>query len=252
MRVLIAGGSGLVGSRVARQLQGMGHDVVVASRRDGVDVITGEGLSEAMRGIDTVIDVLNIDTFDKDEAVAFFGGTTDNLLAAEEAAGVDHHVALSIVGIDGIPDNGYYVGKTVQERQVVYGKTPFSILRATQFQEFLPQIANWYTVNGEVRLPPDMLLQPVAVDEVVSTLVELATSPALEGGIVQLAGPDCVPLIEAVRGALTARGDDRQVVADTAVRAFNADDPEALLPVAPYRRGTRTLTEFEEVLRSRA
>lgn len=252
MRILIAGGSGLVGSRVARQLRSRGHDVVTASRRDGVDVTTGEGLAEAMRGVDTVVDVLNIDTFDKDEAVAFFGGTTARLLAAEEAAGVDHHVALSIVGIDGIPDNGYYVGKTVQERHIVNGKTPFSILRATQFQEFLPQIANWYTIDGEVHLPAALLLQPVAVDEVVSTLVELATSPALEGGIVQLAGPDRVPLIDAVRGALAARGDTRAVVADESLRAFNADDAEALVPVAPYRRGTRTLAEFAEVLRSRA
>jgi uncharacterized protein YbjT (DUF2867 family) len=252
MRVLIAGGSGVVGSRVAASLRGRGHDVVAASRRAGVDVITGEGLAEAMRGVDVVVDVLNTDTFDKDEAIAFFGGTTARLLAAEEAAGVDHHVALSIVGIDGLPDNGYYVGKTVQEQHIVDGKTPFTILRATQFQEFLPQIANWYTVEGVVRLPPRLLLQPVAVDEVVSTLVELTTDPSLEGGIVQLAGPDRVPLIEAVRTALAARGDTRPVIADDSVRAFNADDPEALVPAAPYRSGARTLTEFADLLRSRA
>lgn len=248
MRIFIAGGSGLVGSRVARQLQRRGHDVVAASRREGVDVATGEGLDRAMHGVDTVVDVLNVNTFDKDEAVAFFSQTTSNLLQAEEAAGVDHHVVLSIIGIDGVPDNGYYVGKTVQERHVVDGKTPFTILRATQFQEFLPQIANWYTVDGVVRLPSGLMVQPVAVDEVVSTLVELATASSLEGGIVQLAGPDRLPLIDAVRTTLSARGDARPVVVDETVAAFNVRDPDALVPGEPYRIGRRSLGEFSAAL----
>lgn len=241
MRVMIAGGSGLIGSRVADGLRRLGHEVSVASRRNGVDVVTGEGLEQALRGVDTVVDVLNIDTFDRHEAVEFFGTTTRTLLAVEEALGVDHHVALSIVGIDGIPGNGYYVGKVVQERQIVNGKVPFSILRATQFQEFLPQVADWFTADGVVRLPPDLLVQPVAAQDVADTLIEIATGDRLAGGIVQLAGPERMPLIDAVRRALAATGDGRTVEADPSVVAFGAHRVDALIPGEPYRLGARTL-----------
>src|SRR3954464_2000532 len=178
MRIVVIGGSGRVGSNVVRRLEAKGHETVPASPATGVNTITGEGLAEVMAGADVVVDVSNAPVWEDEAVREFFVTSTRNLVAAEGAAGVGHHLAVSIVGADLLPDSGYLRAKVAQEAEVEAGGVPFTILRATQFFEFLPQIAEAGAEGASVRLPTG-LMQLVAADDVAATVAELATgSPA--------------------------------------------------------------------------
>jgi uncharacterized protein YbjT (DUF2867 family) len=236
MKVLIIGGNGYVGSRLTSRLQELGHEVVVGARENGVDAATGAGLGEAMAGVDVVVDVLNTAEMDAAAATAFFKGTTERILAAEQTTGVRHHVLLSIVGADRALANGYYVGKVAQEDTVRDADVPYSIVRATQFHHFLPTIADWLTVDGSVRAP-GMLLQPVDVDDVVDLLAEVATGAPLDDAVA-IAGPTRYRLDDLIRATLAARSDPREVVTVEGT-ALGADAPDSLVPLGAHRTGSR-------------
>ncbi|MET0295879.1 MAG: SDR family oxidoreductase [Microbacterium sp.] len=203
MKIAVAGGTGQVGSHVVDIARERGHDVVVLTRGDGVDVVTGEGLDAALANVDTVIDVASVTTLKTEEAVAFFDTSSRTLLAAEERAGVGHHLALSIVGID-VATEGYYAGKQAQERVVIAGAVPWTILRATQFHEFAEQIFARATL-GPLHVAPRMRTQPIAAREVAERLVDLAEAGP-SGRATDLAGPREESLVEMVRGYARATG----------------------------------------------
>ncbi|RMI12504.1 SDR family oxidoreductase [Cellulomonas triticagri] len=236
MRMLVAGGTGHVGSRLTARLRELGHDVVVGSREDGFDPVTGAGVGDAVRGADVVVDVLNTPEMEAAAATAFFRGTTERLLAAELSTGVRHHVLLSVVGADRALANGYYAGKVAQEDAVREGDVPFTVVRATQFHHFVPSIADWLTVDGTVHAP-GTLLQPVAVEDVVALLADVAEGPAL-GDTVDLAGPDRFRLDDLLRATLAEQGDPR-VVRTVDGTALGAESGDALVPLGAYRRGAR-------------
>lgn len=236
MKILILGGNGHVGTRLTVRLHELGHDTVVGSRTNGIDAVTGEGLGAAMVGVDVVVDVLNTVEMDAAAATAFFRGSTERALAAEHTTGVRHHVLLSVVGADRALANGYYVGKVAQEEAVRDGGVPFTIVRATQFHDFVPTIADWLTGDGVVRAP-GMLLQPVDVDDVVDLLAETVTSEPVNDTI-DLAGPDRYRLDELIRATLSASADDRDVVTASGV-ALGADAADSLVPLGAHRSGTR-------------
>jgi uncharacterized protein YbjT (DUF2867 family) len=236
MKILILGGNGHVGTRLTLRLNELGHDTIVASRTNGVDAVTGAGLGIAMADVDVVVDVLNTVDMDPAAATAFFRGSTERVLAAEHTTGVRHHVLLSVVGADRALTNGYYVGKVAQEEAVRDGGIPFTIVRATQFHDFIPTIADWLTDDGVVRAP-GMLLQPVDVDDVVDLLAETATRQPVND-TVDLAGPDRYRLDEILRATLSAAADSRQVATAPGV-ALGADAPDSLVPLGAHRTGTR-------------
>jgi uncharacterized protein YbjT (DUF2867 family) len=211
MRILVIGGSGLIGSQVIANLTELGHEAVSASPRSGVDTVTGEGLAEAMVGAHTVVDVSNSPSFD-DEVMHFFTASTTNLLAAERAAGVQHHVALSIVGADRAPDSGYMRAKVAQEKLIQESGNPYSIVRATQFFEFVDGIADSATDGTTVRLPHGAF-QPIAAKDV-ATAVTRATVAEPINGIINIAGPEKLGMDDFVRNRFAATGDPRQVVTD--------------------------------------
>lgn len=240
MRVVVIGGTGLIGSRLAPHLTAAGHEVVLAAPSTGVDVLTGEGLDEALTGTDVVVDVSNSPSFEDAAVLDFFTRAGRALAAAESRAGVRHHVALSIVGAERSPGSGYLRAKVAQEEIVRGSGTPYSILRATQFFEFLRSIANASTRGDEVRVT-DATLQPVAADEVAATLADVALGTPF-GGHVELGGPERHGLDTLVRRVLAADGDARRVVADHAVGYFGAVIDDASLTTAPGARlGTTTL-----------
>lgn len=236
MKLLVLGGGGHVGSLVVDLLREKGHQVVVGSRATGVDVVTGEGLGPVMDGVDTVIDVLNTNDMDAAAATAFFRGGTERVLAAEHTTDVRHHVLLSIVGADRARANGYYVGKVAQEDAVRESDIPFTIVRATQFHDFVPMIADWLTDHGQVEAP-GMLLQPVDVRDVVDLLVEVAQSTPLND-TVDLAGPEAFALDDLLRSTLRDRSDPRPVVTVDGT-ALGADSGDSLVPIGPHRTGAR-------------
>ncbi|GAW50315.1 MULTISPECIES: SDR family oxidoreductase [unclassified Nocardioides] len=209
MRIAVAGGTGLVGRLVVDRARERGHDVVALARSEGVDLTTGAGLVDRLSGADVVIDTTNHASQKRSEAEAFFGGVTRWLLAAGSAAGVGHHVALSIVGVDDV-DTGYYAGKRLQERILAEGGVPWSVLRATQFHEFAEQALGFVRL-GPFSLVPRMLSQPVAAREVAEALVDLAGSgPA--GRVPDLAGPAVLEMVDLARRVSRARGLGRRVV----------------------------------------
>jgi len=232
VKFFIAGGRGQVGTPLSARLRKDGHDVVTGSRADGVDVLTGEGLGAALQGVDVVVDVLNTSELEAEAATAFFRGTTQRLLAAEQTSGVRHHVLLSIVGADRAPANGYYVGKVAQEEAVRDGDVPFSIVRATQFREFLPTIADWLTVEGVVHAART-LVQPVALADVVDHLARVAVG-APSGGTEDLAGPRAMPLDQVLRS--TSAGDPREV-RTVEGQALGAQTSDALVPLGRFTAG---------------
>jgi len=243
MRIVVIGGSGLIGSRLTALLRTHGHEVVAASRRTGVDVLTGAGLADALTGADVVVDVTDTPSFEPQAALDFFTTATTTLLDAERAAGVRHHVALSVVGIDREPQEGYRRAKVAQEALVVASGVPFTILRATQFFEFLRAIADGSTTGDEVRVTP-AALQPVAADEVVALLAELVVAPP-RGGVVELAGPEALGLDVLVGRVLAAAGDTRTVVADPAAGYFGVVIHDSSLTAGPATRlGGTTLAEW--------
>jgi uncharacterized protein YbjT (DUF2867 family) len=221
MKIVVIGGTGRVGKNVVRRLEAHGHDAVPASPGTGVDTITGEGLADVMVGADVVVDVSNAPVWDDDAVREFFVTSTRNLLAAERDAGVGHHLAVSIVGADRLPDSGYLRAKVAQESEVEAGPIPYTILRSTQFLEFLPQIVETGADGDSVRLPTG-LMQLVAADDVAATVAELATSPPANGRI-ELGGPEALSLDAWARRLFTATGDDRTIVSDPHARYFGTE-----------------------------
>src|SRR3954452_23523908 len=221
MRIVVIGGSGRIGANVVRRLDAQGHELVPASPATGVDTITGEGLAEVMAGTDVVVDVSNSPVWDDDAVRDFFVTSTRNLLAAEKGAGVGHHVAVSIVGCDRLPDSGYLRAKVAQEAEIEGGGVPFTILRATQFFEFLAQIVESGDEGGRVRLSTG-LMQLVAVDDVAAAVAELATGAPV-GGRVELGGPEALGVDAWARRLVAALGDDRTVIGDPHARYFGTE-----------------------------
>jgi uncharacterized protein YbjT (DUF2867 family) len=219
MKLAVIGGTGLIGSQVVRKLNEAGHEAIPASQSTGVDLISGQGLDSALEGTDVVIDASNSPTFDE-ASLDFFRASMSNLLAAGERAGVRHQVVLSIVGVDQVPQLDYYRAKTLQENLLRQGPTPYSILRATQFFEFVDAVLSWTSDGDTVRLPSTPL-QPIAAAEVVDALVEVSTGTPL-GGIRDIAGPEVFPLDELGRITLAAQGDARTVTLDENAGLFGA------------------------------
>lgn len=230
MKVLVIGGSGLIGSQVIANLTQLGHEAISASPRSGVNSVTGEGLAAAVAGMHTVIDVSNSPSFDDEPVMQFFTASTKNLLEAERAAGVRHHVALSIVGADRAPDSGYMRAKVAQEKLIEESGATYSIVRATQFFEFVDAIADSATEGDTVRLP-DGAFQPIAAKDV-ATAVTGATISDPTNGITNIAGPERRGMADFIRTVLAATGDPRQVVGDAAARYFGTElDEHTIVPL---------------------
>ncbi len=244
MKIVVIGGSGLIGTKLVNRLRQNGHEVVAAAPASGVNTITGEGLAEALVGAQVVVDVANSPSFEDKAVLAFFETSGRNLLAAEAAAGVGHHLALSVVGADRLPDSGYLRAKMAQENLIKASKIPYTILRSTQFFEFLNGIAQSATDGQTIRLSP-AFLQPVVSDDVAAALADL-TLGAPVNGTVEVAGPERISLDELVRRYLSAKQDPRQVVADVHARYFGAElNDQSLTPGDNPRIGP---TRFEDWL----
>jgi uncharacterized protein YbjT (DUF2867 family) len=243
MKIVVVGGSGLIGSQVVRKLGAAGHEAVAASLQSGVNVLTGEGLAAALKGAQVVVDVTNSPSFEARAVMEFFLTSGRNLAAAESAAGVKHHVALSIVGTDRPPGNSYFHAKAAQEQLIRASGIPYTIVRATQFFEFLGGIADSGMVDGEVRLSP-ALFQPMASEDVAQAVAEAAMAPPANG-IVETAGPERLPLDEFVGRFLKARKDPRRVVADVHAGYWGGQiDDRSLVPLGEGARIGRV--RFEE------
>ncbi|MFI0454191.1 SDR family oxidoreductase [Actinomadura sp. 6N118] len=221
MKIVVIGGTGLIGSKLVTKLGEHGHEAVAASPNTGVDTLTGEGLAEVLAGASVVIDVSNSPSFEDAAVLEFFETSTRNLLAAEKAAGVGHHVALSVVGTEGRPDIGYFRAKIAQEKLIKESSIPFSIVHATQFYEFARRIADGATDGDTVRMPP-VLFQPIAGDEVAQAVGRTAVGSPLNGPV-EIAGPEQFRMDEFFRDALTAWGDPREVVTDPHAHYFGAE-----------------------------
>lgn len=236
MKIVVIGGTGLIGSKTVAILRKAGHDVVAASPNSGVNTITGKGVKEAVAGAQVVIDLANSPSFDDKAVMEFFETSGRNLLPAEAAAGVRHHVALSIVGTDRSPDNGYFRAKVAQERLIEAAGIPYTIIRSTQFLEFLGGIAASSTDGNKVRVSPG-LFQPIASDDVAAFVAEAALA-APRNGIVEIAGPERAPFNEIVARYLKAVGDPREVVRDSEARYFGSRVEErSLVPLGEARLG---------------
>src|SRR5262252_4124806 len=235
MKIVVIGGTGLIGSKAVPMLRQGGHEVVAASPQSGINSITGAGLNEAMAGTQVVIDLANSPSFEDNAVLEFFETSGRNLLAAAAAAGVRHHVALSIVGTDR-SDNGYFRAKVVQEKLIKASGIPYTIIRSTQFMEFLRGIADSSTDGNRVRLPP-VLFQPIAADDVAAIVADVALA-APRNGIVEIAGPERAPFNEIVARYLKAVGDPREVVRDPEARYFGGRVEErSLVPLGEARLG---------------
>jgi uncharacterized protein YbjT (DUF2867 family) len=229
MKIVVIGGSGLIGSKLVNRLRQKDHEVLPASPNSGVNTITGEGLAEALTGAQVVVDVANSPSFEDKAVLAFFETSGRNLLAAEAAAGVGHHVALSVVGSDRLPESGYLRAKMAQEKLIKASNIPYTILRSTQFFEFVNSIAQSSTDGQTVRLSP-AVLQPIMSDDVVAALADVVLGAPINGTI-EVAGPEKISLDELVRRFFKAKQDTRKVVADVHARYFGAElDDRSLTP----------------------
>jgi uncharacterized protein YbjT (DUF2867 family) len=220
MKIVVIGGSGLIGTKLVKRLRGLGHEALAASPNSGVDTITGKGLAEALSGAAVVVDVANSPSFEDEAVMRFFTTAGRNLLAAELAAGVGHHLALSVVGSDRLPESGYFRAKMAQEDLIRASGIPYTILRSTQFFEFVGGIVKSGSEGEAIRLSP-ALVQPIASDDVAAALAELTVGRPLNG-IVEVAGPEACPLDNFARKFLAAGGDKREVIADVHARYFGA------------------------------
>lgn len=241
MKIVVIGGTGLIGSKLVAVLRQRGQEVLAASPDSGVNTLTGEGLPEALAGAQVVVDVANSPSFEDDAVRKFFQTSTRNLLAAEITADVRHHVVLSIVGADRLPDSGYFRAKVAQENLVKTSGMPYSILRSTQFFEFVSKIAEAGSAGNLVRVP-DALIQPIVSDDVVAVLADI-TLGAPVNGTVEVGGPERFRFEEFVGRGLSARNDQRKVVAESRARYFGTElGEESLIPGGKARIGQ---TRFE-------
>jgi uncharacterized protein YbjT (DUF2867 family) len=245
MKIVVIGGSGLIGSKLVTGLDEDGHEAVAASPDSGVNTITGDGLAEVLEGASVVVDVSNSPSFEDAAVLEFFETSTRNLLAAEAAAGVGHHVALSVVGTERLSESGYFRAKIAQDQLIRASSIPYSIVHATQFFEFIKSIAAAATDGDTVRLAP-VLIQPMAADDVARAVGRVAVGSPVNG-IIEVAGPEQFRLDELIRRGLSARNDPRNVVADPHARYFGAElSDRTLVPGDDARRGE---TRFEDWLR---
>jgi uncharacterized protein YbjT (DUF2867 family) len=248
MKIVVIGGKGRIGSKIVDMLDQRGHDVVAADLITGVDTLTGEGIADALDGADVVIDVSDSPSYEDAAVLEFFRTSAGNILAVERAAGVGHHVALSVVGADRLPDSGYLRAKLAQEQLIEDSSIPYSIVRATQFFEFVERIADAATDGDTVRLP-SARIQPIAADEVARAVGRIAVGAPVNG-IVEVAGPDPFRFDELIRRGLSARNDPRHVVADPDARYFGTKLADgSLLPGDHAQHGE---TRFDDWLGARA
>jgi uncharacterized protein YbjT (DUF2867 family) len=248
MKIVVIGGTGLIGSKLVKKLSDHGHEAVAASPNTGVNSVTGEGLADALKGASVVVDVTNSPSWDDAAVLKFFETSTRNLLANEAAAGVGHHVALSVVGTERLLESGFFRAKLAQENLIKASSIPRSIVRATQFFEFVKPIADFSTVGNQVRLPP-VLFQPMAADDIASAVARIATNLPVNG-TVEIAGPEQFRLDELARRDLTARRDPREVISDPHARYYGIQVSEkTLVPNDDARLGE---TRFEDWLNQSA
>ena len=241
MKIVVIGGSGLIGSKLVIKLREQGHEAIAASPNSGVNTVTGEGLAEALKGASVVVDVSNSPSWEDAAVLKFFETSTRNLLTYEAAAGVGHHVALSVVGTERLSESGYFRAKIAQEKMIKNSAIPYSIVRATQFFEFLKSLADISFDGDKVRLPP-VLFQPMAADDVASGVGRIAVGPP-GNGIVEIGGPEQFRLDELVRRRLATLKDPREVIADPRARYSGAEVGErTLVPGKDARLGE---TRFE-------
>jgi len=245
MKIVVIGGSGLIGTKLVNKLRERGHEALAASPSSGINTITGEGLAKALAGAQGVVDVSNSPSWEDKAVLEFFETSTRNLLATEAAAGVRHHVALSVVGTDRLLESGYFRAKMAQENLIKSSKIPYTIVRATQFFEFVNGIAQSATDGQTVRLPP-ALMQPIVSDDVAAALADVAINAPVNG-MIELAGPELIRQDELVRRFLSAKQDARQVVTDVHARYYGIVlNDQSLTPGDNPRIGP---TRFEDWLR---
>jgi len=237
MKIVVIGGTGLIGSKLVNKLRPDGHEAVAAAPNTGVNAITGEGLAAVLKGASVVVDVSNSPDWEDSAVLKFFETSTRNLLTYEAAAGVGHHVALSVVGTERLLESGYFRAKIAQENLLKGSSTPHSIVRATQFYEFFNGIADFSTQGNQVRLP-HVLFQPMAADDVASAVARVAVGPPISG-IVEIGGPEKFRLDEFIRRGLAARNDPREVIADPHARYYGIEVKErTLIPGDDAKLGT--------------
>ena len=245
MKIVVIGGSGLIGKKVVTKLRQHGHEVVAASPSSGVNTVTGEGLAQALAGAQVVVDVANAPSWEDNAVLAFFETSGRNLLAAEAAAGVGHHVALSVVGTDRLLASGYFRAKMAQEKLIKASPIPYTIVRATQFFEFVGRIAQSATEGQTIRLPP-VLMQPIAADDIAAVVADVALAEPLNGTF-DLAGPEPIRQDDLVRQFLKATLDSRTVVTDPKALYYGIEvNDQSLTPSDKARIGP---TRFEDWLR---
>lgn len=248
IKVVVIGGTGLIGSRLVKNLRQRGHEVVVASPSSGVNTITGEGLAEALNGAQVVVDVANAPSWEDKAVLEFFETSGRNLLRAETSAGVKHHVALSVVGTDRLLGSGYFRAKLAQEKLVKASRIPYTIVRSTQFFEFVGSIAQNATEGATVRVP-SALMQPIASDDVAAALADVTLGQPMNGTL-EIAGPEQIRQDELVRQFLSATGDARKVISDAHARYYGLEvNDQSLVPDRNPRLGA---THFREWLRHSA
>jgi uncharacterized protein YbjT (DUF2867 family) len=244
MKIVVIGGTGLIGSKLVENLRGHGHEAVPASPGTGVNTLTGEGLTEALTAADVVVDVSNSPSFEDAAVLEFFETSTRNILDAEAAAGVGHHVALSVVGAERVTESGYMRAKIAQEKLIKNSSIPYTIVHATQFFEFATRIADDATDGDTVRVPP-VLIQPMAAEDVAAAVCDVALATPLNNTI-ELGGPEPLPFEEFVRRGLRSVGDRRVVVADPRARYFGAQLSERSL--VPGEGARLVPTSFDDWL----
>lgn len=246
MKIVVIGGSGLIGSKLVPHLKRLGHEVLAASPRSGVNTLTGEGLAAALRGAQVVVDVSNSPSFEDAAVMTFFETSTRNLIAAQKLAGVQHFVALSVVGTDRLLESGYFRAKMAQEKLIVASGIPYTIVRATQFFEFIESVAQFGTVGESVRLP-HAFMQPIAAADVGATLADYVVGKPLNS-FVDIAGPELIGMDDIVRQMLVEKKDARRVVTDASATYFGLKVKDREL--TPLGEARVTTTRFGEWLRT--